>query len=55
MSIIYCAEYTVMIDAQNTLLRIVLLSDLHGKSFGRENSRLIAKIQEQTPDVIFLD
>ena len=55
MSIIYCAEYTVMIDAQNTLLRIVLISDLHGKSFGRENSRLIAKIQEQTPDVIFLD
>ena len=55
MSIIYCAEYTVMIDAQNTLLSIVLLSDLHGKSFGRENSRLIAKIQEQTPDVIFLD
>ena len=35
--------------------RIVLLSDLHGKSFGRENSRLIAKIQEQTPDAIFLD
>lgn len=55
MSIIYCAEYTVMIDAQNTLLRIVLLSDLHGKSFGRENSRLIAKIQEQSPDAIFLD
>lgn len=55
MSIIYCAEYTVMIDAQNTLLCIVLLSDLHGKSFGRENSRLIAKIQEQSPDAIFLD
>ena len=55
MSIIYCAEYTVMIDAQNTLLRIVLLSDLHGKSFGRDNSRLIAKIGEQAPDAIFLD
>lgn len=55
MSIIYCAEYTVMIDAQNTLLRIVLLSDLHGKSFGRGNSRLIAKIQKQSPDAIFLD
>ena len=36
-------------------VRIILLSDLHGKSFGRENSRLIAKIEEQTPDVIFLD
>lgn len=36
-------------------VRIVLLSDLHGKSFGRENSRLIAKIQEQSPDAIFLD
>lgn len=36
-------------------VRIVLLSDLHGKSFGLDNSRLIAKIQEQSPDAIFLD
>ena len=36
-------------------VRIALLSDLHGKSFGRDNSRLIAKIGEQTPDAIFLD
>lgn len=36
-------------------LRLVLISDLHGKSFGKDNARLIAKIQEQTPDAIFLD
>lgn len=49
------ASYTVALQNLASPVRIVLLSDLHGKSFGRENSRLIAKIQEQTPDAIFLD
>lgn len=48
-------SYSVALQNLSSPLRLVLLSDLHGKSFGRENSRLIAKIQEQTPDVIFLD
>lgn len=48
-------SYSVSLQNLGGLVRIVLLSDLHGKSFGRENSRLIAKIQEQTPDAIFLD
>ena len=61
LSITICAfavrtvTYTVALQNLSSPLRLVLLSDLHGKSFGRENSRLIAKIQEQSPDAIFLD
>ena len=49
------ASYSVALQNLGGPVRIVLLSDLHGKSFGRDNSRLIAKIGEQTPDAIFLD
>lgn len=52
---IYTESYSVSLEDIASPVRIVLLSDLHGKSFGRENSRLIAKIQEQSPDAIFLD
>ena len=61
LSITICAfavrtvTYTVALQNLSSPLRLVLLSDLHGRSFGRENSRLIAKIQEQSPDAIFLD
>ena len=48
-------SYSVALQNLGSSVRIILLSDLHGKSFGRENSRLIAKIEEQTPDAIFLD
>ena len=48
-------SYSVALQNLGSSVRVILLSDLHGKSFGRENSRLIAKIQEQSPDVIFLD
>lgn len=33
-------------------MRIVQLSDLHGKRFGRQNRRLLGKIQRQKPDLI---
>lgn len=33
-------------------VRIVMLADLHGASFGAENIRLINKIKEQKPDLI---
>ena len=49
------ASYTVALQNLASPVRIVILSDLHRKSFGRDNSRLIAKIGEQAPDVIFLD
>lgn len=35
-------------------LRAVVLTDLHGARFGKENEKLIAAVQEQSPDVIFL-
>lgn len=51
-----CTEsYSVSLENLTFPVRVILLSDLHGKSFGRDNSRLIAKIGEQSPDVIFLD
>lgn len=48
------ASYTVALENLESPLHLVLISDLHGKSFGRDNARLIAKIQEQTPDAVFL-
>ena len=33
-------------------LKIVQLSDLHGKSFGKGNLRLIKKVKSQNPDII---
>lgn len=35
-------------------LRIVMLADLHGGMFGKQNQRLIQKIKEQKPNVICL-
>ena len=49
------ATYSVTLQNLGNSVRIVLLSDPHGKYFGKENSRLIAKIQEQSTDAIFLD
>ena len=47
-------SYNVKVDCVTTPVHAVVISDLHGKEFGRENSRLIAKIEAQNPDVIFL-
>ena len=35
-------------------LRAAVLTDLHGAEFGKENEKLIAAVQEQSPDAIFL-
>lgn len=34
--------------------RFILLSDLHGKSFGRDNEKLLRKIEELNPDGILI-
>ncbi len=47
-------RYSVTLDGITAPLRLVLLSDLHCKSYGRDNSRLFAKIRAQSPDVIFM-
>ena len=38
----------------NEEITVVHLSDLHGAVFGKGNSRLISKVEEQDPDVIFI-
>ncbi len=48
------SSYRVSLEGIFAPLRVVLISDLHGKSFGRDNVRLISKIREQTPDAVFL-
>ncbi len=35
-------------------LRIVLLSDLHGREFGKNNERLVARVEAERPDMIAL-
>ncbi len=34
--------------------RIILVSDLHNKSFGKDQNRLVKKIQENNPDIIVI-
>ena len=44
-------EMQEMVPACNWVLQ---LTDLHNYQYGRDNQRLIAKIQKQKPDVIFM-
>lgn len=46
--------YEIKSDKITKPCRMVLLSDLHNKSFGRENSRLLQKIDEIAPDEILV-
>lgn len=46
-------EYSISEDIKG-VIRIVQLTDLHNKEFGKENRKLIAKILEQAPDLIFM-
>ncbi len=48
------SRYSVVLENASAELRIVLVSDLHGRSFGRGNSRLIEKIRAQQPNAVFL-
>lgn len=47
-------DYEVPIDGLDSNARIVCVSDLHSKTYGKNNERLIAKIAEQKPDAIFV-
>lgn len=44
--------YTVKVQGLKSKVRIVQLSDLHGKSFGRNNARLIKRVVKADPDFI---
>lgn len=47
-------EYTIPLTELEGSARVVVISDLHGKEYGRDNRRLLAKISEQRPDAIFV-
>ncbi|MBR0087789.1 MAG: metallophosphoesterase [Lachnospiraceae bacterium] len=46
-------HYTIETDRIAEDIRVVHLTDLHDAVFGKDNSRLIEKVREQDPDVIF--
>ena len=47
------SDYTVDLkEISEGNIKLVLLADLHGKSFGKNNSLLIKKISQQKPDII---
>lgn len=45
-------EYTEALDGVDNDVKIVFLSDLHGREFGDGNRKLIELIREQNPDII---
>lgn len=50
---LHVEHYTVQAKVQNPI-RVVHLSDLHNAEFGDQNQKLIDKVAEQKPDVIFM-
>ena len=58
LSIIICAvavrtaTYTVTLQSLSSPLRLVAVSDLHGRSFGRDNSRLLEKSPAEKPHAL---
>lgn len=46
-------EYGISSAKISEEINIVLLSDLHESGFGKDNTRLIQKVREQSPDLIF--
>ncbi len=48
------SEYTINLSGLSGSARVVVISDLHGKEYGRDNRRLLAKISEPKPDAIFV-
>lgn len=47
--------FTISEEQIENKIRIVTIADLHGSTFGAENANLVKKIQEQEPNLIFLD
>lgn len=45
-------EYTEALDGVDGDVKIVFLSDLHGREFGNKNAQLVELIKEQNPDII---
>lgn len=48
-------EYPVVIsDSSESTIRAVVISDLHDHQFGSNNIRLVEKIAELEPDIVFI-
>lgn len=47
-------EYTITLPELSGKAKVVVISDLHGKEYGKENCKLLAKTSEQKPDAIFV-
>ena len=47
------SEHSIHSEKLNASFSAVHLSDLHNKSFGRQNKKLLEKVRELKPDVIF--
>lgn len=47
-------NYELSSDKVSSPIRIVQLTDLHNSTFGENNADLIAAVQEQQPDLIFM-
>ena len=48
------AEYEIRSDRVTAPCRFVLLSDLHNKSYGRDNEKLVEKIDSISPDAVLV-
>ena len=46
------SRYAVASEKVNGSFRILFLSDLHGRKFGEDNSRLLEKLRAEEPDLI---
>lgn len=51
---LHVQHYEIELRGIQSKVRLVLLSDLHCKSFGKDNARLLAKVEAQSPDAICL-
>ena len=48
------SHYTVNSSKLTAAVRIVSLADIHGTVFGKDNTRLIRRVREAEPDLIFI-
>ena len=48
------SEHTITLSGLSESVRVAVISDLHGREYGKDNKRLLAKISEQQPDAIFV-
>lgn len=51
-NLIKTTRYTVALGGINNSVKIVQISDLHGKEFGAHSSKLVSKVNSLSPDVI---